>query len=262
MQPPTTITSLSNPAIKQARALRQRKARVETGLFLVEGLHHIGEALEAGWEVERVFHAPDLLTSSYGSELVESLQGQPGKLQPVSAQVIESLAEKDNPQGLVAVIRQRHADLRSIPAELPAAALVSPQDPGNVGTILRSLDAVGAGGMILVESNLDLFHPSVVRASMGSLFWKPVAAASMPDFVAWAHGLGRTIIGSSAHAKTDLRGFTPSGPWVLLLGSEQKGLTPEQLAACDRVLSLPMRGRVSSLNLAVAAGIMLYALTK
>ena len=262
MQPLPLITSLSNPTIKQVRALRQRKRRMETDLFLVEGLHHIGECLEAGWEVESLLYAPDMLVSEFGSGLIEGAVGKPGRLQPVSAHVMESLTEKENPQGLLAVVRQKHPDVRSLPWGSPAAALVSPQDPGNVGTILRTLDAIGGGGLILVDSNLDLYQHGVVRASMGSLFWKPVVQASFNEFLEWARGQGRQVIGTSAHARQDHRSFTPSDHWVLLLGSEQKGLSEEQLKACDTSLSLPMRGRVSSLNLAVAAGVLLYTLTK
>lgn len=256
------ITSLSNPTVKLARALHQRKQRMETGLFLVEGLHHIGEAFEAGWEVEWLLYASELLASDYGSKLVEEAAGLPTKLQPVSAQVMESLTGKDNPQGLLAIVRQKSPEVQEIPELLPVAALASPQDPGNVGAILRTLDAVGAGGLLMVDSNLDLYHPSVVRASMGSLFWKPILQVSFPEFLGWARGQGREILGTSAHADEDFRSYKASRSWALLLGSEQKGLTPEQLAACDRTLSLPMRGRISSLNLAVAAGILLYSLCK
>src|SRR5512134_4004229 len=161
------ITSLSNPLIKQARALRQKKARLASGSFLVEGIHHVGEAVEAGWDLEAVLYAPDLLTSQFARELIARLEIQP---QPVSAQVIEALADKENPQGILAIVRQRQARLADLGAVRTAVALVAPQDPGNVGTILRTLDAVGASGLLLLDSSVDSYHPSVVRASMGALF--------------------------------------------------------------------------------------------
>ena len=262
-QPP--ITSLSNPLVKQARALRQRKARVETGLFLVEGLHHVGQAVEAGWEVETLLYAPEFLSSNFARGLVERLEtSQPGRrptrVQAVSAQVMESLADKDNPQGLLALVAQR----RQVAADLRGAkklvALVSPQDPGNVGTILRTMDAIGADGLFLLEGGVDLYHPSLVRASMGAMFWKPIVQTSFEEFVLWARTRSVQVIGTSAHADVDYHTLVPHEPWVLLLGSEQKGLSREQTAACDVTVSLPMRGRVSSLNLAVAAGILLYVL--
>jgi TrmH family RNA methyltransferase len=130
-----------------------------------------------------------------------------------------------------------------------------------VGAILRTLDAVGADALFLLEGGADPYHPSCVRASMGALFWKPVVQASFEEFVSRARSRGWRLIGSSARGRTDDRELRRGRvPTVLLLGSEQKGLSAEQLAACDRVVALPMRGRSSSLNLAVAAGVLLYAM--
>ena len=133
------VTSLSNPLVKRVRALRQRKERTESGLFVVEGLHHVGEALEAGWDVDAILYAPDVLTSSFGSTLLAT---HPAMLQPVSWQVMESLAGKDNPQGILALVHQKHETLAELPTARRLVAVVNPQDPGNVGTILRTIDAV------------------------------------------------------------------------------------------------------------------------
>ena len=120
------------------------------------------------------------------------------------------------------------------------------------------MDAVGAETLFLLEGGVDLYHPTVVRSSMGAMFWKPIVHASFADFVAWARAGGYQLIGTSAHADVDYHTLVPQRPWVLVLGNEQKGLTPEQTAACDVTVSLPMRGRASSLNLSVAAGVLLY----
>jgi TrmH family RNA methyltransferase len=256
------ITSLSNPTIKQARALRQHKRRLEAGLFLVEGLHHIGEAMDAGWEIEMLFYAPDLLISEFGNQLVERAAASDVRLYPVSAQVMQSLSEKENPQGMIAVARQRNGYFEAIQNKSGLVALVSPQDPGNVGTILRTIDATGGGGLCLLDSSLDLYHPSLVRASMGTIFWKPVVQAPFSEFLEWARSDGIQLIGTSARAQVDYRTFTPRPVWALVMGSEQKGLSPQQLAVCDVSIALPMRGRASSLNLAVATGILLYSLGK
>ena len=252
------ITSLSNPLIKQARALHQKKARLESGTFLVEGIHHVGQAVEAGWVMESILYAPELLTSDFGRDLITRVGS---RAQPVSAQIMQSLADKDNPQGILAIVRQKQTRLdeglavRNIRC---AAALVSPQDPGNVGTILRTLDAVGADALFLLEGGVELYHPTVVRSSMGTIFWKPVIQASFDAFVAWARRGGYQLIGTSAHGEVDYQTLVPQIPWILVLGNEQKGLSTTQTGACDVAISLPMRGRVSSLNLAVAAGILLY----
>jgi RNA methyltransferase, TrmH family len=252
------ISSLSNPLAKHVRQLRQRKARSESDLFLVEGLHHVGEATEAGWDVETILYTPDVLTSSYGSTLLE---GNPDRLQPVSREVMESLADKENPQGILAVVHRRQHTLDGLGAVQHVVALVSPQDPGNVGTVLRTMDAVEADALLLVDGGVDPYHPTSVRASMGAIFWKPVIQTSFDALLAWSEKKGLQRIGTSAHAETDYRQFKPSAPWLLLLGSEQKGLSREHLTACNVVISLPMHGRASSLNLAVAAGILLYQLS-
>ncbi|MFN8387997.1 MAG: RNA methyltransferase [Anaerolineales bacterium] len=251
------LTSLSNPMIKQARALRQKKARAESGLFLVEGIHHVGEAVDAGWDVQSLLYAPELLTSKFAEELISRLGDKP---QPVSAEVMESLADKDNPQGILAVVHQRQTKFSASLLLQTAVALVSPQDPGNVGTILRTLDAVGADALFLLDGGVDLYHPTVIRSSMGAIFSKPVVSASFDEFLAWARARKFQLIGTSAHADAGYRTFTPTTPWILVLGSEQKGLSPEQMQACDITVSLPMQGRVSSLNLAVAASVLLYSL--
>ena len=249
------ITSLSNPLVKQARALHQKKTRNETGLFLVEGIHHVGEAFEAGWKIESVLYASGLLTSPFAHDLISRLSFQP---QPVTPQVMESMADKENPQGIIAIVRQRKMALKELQPVTRAVALVSPQDPGNVGTILRTLDAVGADALFLLEGGVELYHPSVVRASMGTIFWKPVVQTSFNEFLGWARDGKYQLIGTSAKADMDHRSLTRKEPWVLVLGNEQKGLSQEQAAACDVTVSLPMKGRVSSLNLAVAAGVLLY----
>ncbi|HJS20553.1 MAG TPA: RNA methyltransferase [Anaerolineales bacterium] len=264
------ITSLSNPLIKQARALHQKKARAESGLFLVEGIHHVGEAVAAGWDLESVLYAPQLLTSEFARDLISRLSIKP---QPVSVQVMESLADKENPQGLIALVHQRKINLDSFQLPPPAmakarcVALVSPQDPGNVGTILRTMEAVGADALFLLDpgagtrGSVELYHPAVVRSSMGTIFWKPVIQASFHEFLEWARREKFQLIGSSARGDVEFQTFAPALPWVLVLGNEQKGLSDEQTRECDVTVSIPMMGRISSLNLAVAAGILLYRFT-
>lgn len=257
------ITSLNNTLIKRARALHQKKTRLESGTFLVEGIHHVAEAVQAGWEVESILYAPELLTSTFARDLIARLSTKP---QPVSPSVMESLADKDNPQGLLAIVRQKQTRIDELKlSDAPgaqtirwAAALVSPQDPGNVGTILRTLDAVGADALFLLDGGVELYHPTVIRSSMGTLFWKPVIQTSFEEFVAWARSGKYQLIGTSAHGDVGYQTLVPQAPWILVLGSEQKGLSTSQTNACDVAVSLPMKGRVSSLNLAVAAGVLLY----
>jgi RNA methyltransferase, TrmH family len=257
------ITSRSNPKVKQARALRQPKARQASALFLVEGIHHVGEAIEAGAGIDSIYYAPELLKSEFGLQLVESQEKVGIPCYALAPEVFASIAEKENPQGILAMVRQRHARLKQLhPQNFDwGVALVSPQDPGNLGTILRAIDAVGASGLILLEEGVDPYHPSAVRASMGALFWYPVASSSFSEFAGWASAHGYHIYGTSAHASLDYRQIQSyARPRILLMGSEREGLSPTQAAICEQLIRLPMRGRATSLNLGVATGIFLYSM--
>ena len=272
-----TITSRSNPKIKQIRSLRQRKGRQATGFFLVEGIRHVGEAAAAGAVVDTaskdgahpwlvaIYYAPELLTSDFAFRLIgeQSAAGVP--CYTVSADVFASITDKENPQGILAIAQQHTTPISDLTPELfPwTVALVDAQDPGNIGTVLRTIDAVGAGALILLEHSADPFQPTAVRASMGTIFWHPLAQTGFDVFVEWANRQGYTIYGTSAHGSVDYRAVECyHRPAVLLMGSEREGLTPEQAAACHQLIRLPMRGHASSLNLAVSTGVFLYEMLR
>ena len=255
------ITSKANPKIKQIRALRQHKTRQAAGLFLVEGIRPVGEAIAAQAQVDCLVYAPGLLTSEYALSLVAAQAAQGIPTYPTTPDVFTSLAEKENPQGLLAVITQPHTSLASLnPANFGwGVAVVAPQDPGNVGAILRTIDAAGASGLILIEDSVDPYHPTAVRASMGALFWLPVVQVSFIEFSQWAADHAYQLYGTSAHASQDYSEVARyEQPCILLLGSEREGLSPEQIQICQHRVRLPMAGKTTSLNLAVAAGILLY----
>ena len=182
------ITSRANPKIKQVRALRQRKERDATGLFIVEGITHVAAALETEAQVEYVCYAPDLLISPFARELIEHESARGLPCYPATADVFESISEKDNPTGIIAVVHQKHRTLDDLTPDTfdLGVALVSPQDPGNIGSILRTIDAVDASGLILLDGGADVYHPSAVRASMGALFSKQVVSATFGGFARWA----------------------------------------------------------------------------
>lgn len=255
------ITSRSNARIKSARALLQRKQRDGSGKFLVEGIHHVGAAIEAEAHLEAVFYAPDLLQSEFARKLVEDAATTGVPCYPTTVEVFASLSGKENPQGILAVLRQPQARLAELkPNNFPwGVACVSPQDPGNVGAILRTVDAVGADGLILIDGGVDPYHPTAVRASMGALFRHPVVRTSFPDFSFWTKDNGYHVYGSSARGSVDYRQIPGyQRPAVLLVGSERQGLSEEHASICEQLVQLPMKGEVTSLNLAVAAGVLLY----
>jgi RNA methyltransferase, TrmH family len=263
MNTPERITSRSNPLIKFARSLRERKERSRSGKFLVEGIAHIGEASAAGWQIDSVLFAPELLESYFAMNMVTDFAARGIRTVSIPPDVLDSLAEKENPQGLIAIVDQKNALLDSLsPAEFRyAMALVSPQDPGNIGTILRTLDAVDADGLFLLDGGADQYHPSAVRASMGALFWKPVIKTTFDEFASWAKENHFQMVGTTVRATLDFREIKLNNQrLIIVMGSEQKGLSREQLEICDVSVKLPMHGKTSSLNLAVAAGVLLYNL--
>lgn len=266
----TTLTSRSNPKIKQIhQLLSQRKQRDSSGLFVAEGIRHVGEACAAPVQVEYIIYAPALLTSDFALRLVKEQSGLGVPCYEVAADVFASLANKENPQGIIAVVRQLRLaleDLSSVNFNF-GVALVAPQDPGNIGSILRTIDAVGASGLLLLDDpsnnkfSADPFHPNSVRASMGAIFWYPVVRSDFDNFSMWARENQYHTYGTSSHSTKDYLAIERyESPMVLLMGSEREGLTAAQSAVCDEMVRIPMQGRVTSLNLAIATGVMLYSI--
>ena len=259
----SVITSRQNEKVKLARALHSRKSREAEGRFLIEGTFHLGEAAATGAPLDFVLYAEEQLRGDFAPQLLADLGAKGVDCFAVSADVMDSIAGKDNPAGLLAVAKQNYTPLASFllsPSSL-LVALVEPADPGNLGTILRTADAVGAAGIILLEGGVDAYHPTAVRAGLGAHFWLPLAQASFNEFTAWAKAQGIQLCGTSARGGVDYREARYPRPLALLLGSEREGLSAEQRAACDQLVTLPIRGRATSLNLAVAAGVLLYAIS-
>jgi TrmH family RNA methyltransferase len=256
------ITSSANPTIRQIRGLRQRKEREASGLFFIEGIRLVGEAVQLGAAIEALLVAPELLTSPFAHDIVDRQRAGGARIIEMGAAVFADLSQKDGPQGLAAVVRQRWIDLAEVRLGAPPGwvALVEPADPGNLGTILRTADAVGAAGVILLGSATDPYDPAALRASMGAIFAMQLARASFEGFAAWKRASGAFLIGAADSAPTDYQSSTYPQPLVLLMGSERQGLSAEQQGLCDLMVSLPMRGRSDSLNLAVATGVLLYEL--
>jgi TrmH family RNA methyltransferase len=255
------IASRNNPTIKQIRALQQRKIRDQSGLFLIEGIRHVIEALETPERVESVVFAPDLLISPAGLDAIERARRHPQiNLIEVTSSVFQSLAQKDNPAGVSAVVRQQWQSLDAVLSQDNAlwVALVEVSDPGNLGTILRTCDAVGADGVILIGATVDPFHPTALRASMGAIFTNRLVRVDFDSFSQWKGRSGFTVIGAADNAPVDYRSIEYAAPLILLMGSERQGLSTAQKAVCDALVSIPMIGKGDSLNLSVATGVLLY----
>lgn len=254
------ITSFSNHRIKSIRKLDQKKYRQETGQFFIEGLRTVGEAVQTGAAIEALIIAPDLLVSEFGQTLLDHPSVKDLERIEVSAEVYEKIAHKDGPQGIGAIVRQDWQSLEAIqvnPNDL-WVALDAVSDPGNLGTILRTADAVGCRGLILLGNATDPFDPTAVKASMGAIFSLVKIQTNWRFFREWQLENRLMLVGTSDHAESDYQAVAYSLPLVLLMGSERHGLSLEMESACNQAVRIPMEGRSDSLNLAVATGVMLY----
>jgi len=259
------VTSLANPLIKDIKALALKKFRDQQNAFMAEGLKLVIDALDLGWQIRTLVFAK----AGRGNAAVEKVAARTvaagGTVLEVSEKVLVAITRRDNPQMVVGVFSQKFLALRDIRADNGDVwvALDRVRDPGNLGTVIRTVDAVGAKGVILVGDTTDPFSVETVRATMGSIFAVPVAKATTEAFLAWRGGFSGLVAGTHLKGAVDYRSVDFSrGPVLLMMGNEQQGL-PETLAAsCDRLLRIPQAGRADSLNLAVATGIMLFEIRR
>lgn len=255
------VTSTANPIIKAARALHQRKARAESGLFLAEGHKLVIDALSVGWAPQMIVALEPGADDEPVAQLAAHARTAGADVVFASPSVMEKLARRENPQTVVGVFEQRLTPLEDL-CTGTIVALEGPRDPGNVGTIIRTADGAGASGVILIGNSADPFGVEAVRATMGSLFHVPLARATPEAFAAYAEGFKGRIIGTHLAATTDFRALSPSEPQILLMGTEQSGLTDEMAARCTDLVKIPMAGQADSLNLAVATALTLYEMRR
>jgi RNA methyltransferase, TrmH family len=256
-----TITSAANPLVKRVRALADRRQRRRESAFVVQGIQPVWQAVEAGADIEVLLVAPELLRHRGALELADAQAAAGVRVAQLSGELFGRIADRDGPSGLAAIVRAAPAPLDSLVASPGAlfAALHTAGNPGNIGTIIRTASAASAAGVILIGPSADPYDPVAVKASMGALFTVPVVtAASAADFLAWARARGVTVAATSARAGVSCWDAALPLPLALLLGSEGSGLPDDLLGAADLQVAIPMTGTAESLNLAVAAGILLY----
>ena len=262
----TPITSAANGEVKLLRSLHDRKYRRKTGWFLAEGMRICTEALQLG-------HAPVRLVYVAGRELepglaalISACRDAGGRVLPVSENLLCRISRKDNAQIVMGAYAQAWTGLdEMISSSLPVGcwvALDRVRDPGNLGTIMRTADAVAAKGIILIDDCTDPYSVEAVRASMGAVFNVRLIQVTATDFSQFCQRWTGSIIGTSLTASADYRQADWSQPLVLLMGNEQAGLSDEMMRLCTQLVSLPMNGRSDSLNLAVATGVCLYEMLK
>jgi TrmH family RNA methyltransferase len=259
------ISSTSNPLIKRIRALDERKHRRREGAFFVEGLQPVWQAVEGGAQIETFVVAPELLVSEPAQRMIAEQEARGVRVARVARAIFASLSDREGPTGLAAIVRAQTIKLEdlSVRPDAPLVVLHEIGNPGNLGTIIRTADAAGAGGIILLGETTDPFAPAAVKASMGSLFAVPIAHLADPErFFAWATAHGVAVVTTSARATTTHWSADYPRPLALLFGSEGTGLPPEILARGDLQVTIPMTGTARSLNLAIAAGVLLYEIRR
>jgi TrmH family RNA methyltransferase len=255
------VTSLANPIIKDIKALTQKKGREETGTFMAEGLKLVIDALELGWTIRTLVYAKAAKEKPLVQQVAAKTVAAGGLVLEVNEKVISSVTRRDNPQMVVGIFDQRWKPLRDIrPTEGQTyVALDRVRDPGNLGTIIRTADAAGASGVILVGDCTDPFSLETVRATMGSVFAIPVARATVDEFLAWKKNAGADVVATHLAGSVDYRTIDYSKkPTIILMGNEQSGLPPELANKADKLARIPQQGRADSLNLAIATAVMLF----
>jgi TrmH family RNA methyltransferase len=259
------ITSLTNDRVKLIRSLDMRKARRETGLFVAEGASVLMTARENGWRPQILAHGAEARDGPAHRDLIDWALREGSESLEVSRAVLEKLAAKENPQNLMGVFEQRWSALpeaKSLAKSALWVALDEIRDPGNLGTIIRTVDAVGADGVILVGNCCDPYQREAVRASMGSLFAVPLVKTERDTFVDWAATWRGDRVGTHLDAASDYRVGSYEGPSLLVMGREGPGMSDEVAAVCNRLVKIPMAGKLDSLNLAVATALMLYEIKR
>jgi TrmH family RNA methyltransferase len=244
------------------RSLRDKKARRSEGLFLAEGLRILTEARDSGRLPEIVAFSAEGARHPLAAEIIAATEAAGGDAIETTPDILTKMSGKDNPQMLLGAYRQpdtglAHIDRAKAPLWIVAQAL---RDPGNLGTILRTGDAVGAGGLILIDDSADPFSVEAVRASMGALFTQAIATARWPEFIEWLRRGEGQLVGTSLKASQDYLAAEYRRPCFLLIGNEQQGLPADYEAECDLLVKIPMAGRADSLNAAMATAVMAFAI--
>jgi TrmH family RNA methyltransferase len=259
------VTSLANPLIKDIKALALKKFRDSQNAFMAEGLKLVIDALDLGWTIKTLVFAKSALGNAAVEKVAARTVAAGGTVLEVTEKVLSAITRRDNPQMVVGVFSQRYASLKDIRAKDGDVwvGLDRVRDPGNLGTVIRTVDAVGAKGVVLIGETTDPFAVESVRATMGSIFAVPVVKATAEAFLAWRKDFKGLVAGTHLKGAVDYRSVDYAGrPVLLLMGNEQQGLPDTLTAACDRLLRIPQAGRADSLNLAVATGVMLFEIRR
>jgi len=255
-----SITGFSNPLVKFLRSLRDKKHRKREQRFLAEGLRLLTDARLSGLLPEMLVMASGRDSHPLLDELEEAVAQAGGEIVEMDEAILVKVTGKDNPQAVAGVFAEFDTSLDRIDRQAAPIWLVAQamRDPGNLGTMIRTGDAVGAGGLILIDDCADPFSVEAVRASMGAVFTQQIGRASWSEFIAWLRNGDGQLVAASLRDAVDYRGAPYRAPCFLLVGNESQGLPLECEEACDLRVTIPMLGRADSLNAAVAGAVLAY----
>lgn len=255
------ITSTQNPRVKALTKFSKRRVRDEAGLFVIEGVRPIERTLAKGVVLKEVYICPELFSAS-GSEpeLIKKLSAAGADITQLAKEAFIKAAYREHPEGILAVAKQWPTGLETLHLSDNPLLIVleAVEKPGNLGTVLRTADAVGADGVIIADAATDIYNPNVVRASTGTLFSVPVAVADTPAVIDYLKRRNITIVVTTPHTNTTYTEADLTGPVAIVMGSEDKGLSETWLDACDVAVKLPMLGIADSLNVSAATVVLAY----
>lgn len=258
------LTSVQNPKIKQVLHLRDRPERDQTGHFLIEGYRELLRATDGGWKVDMLFVCPELFLGSNEPALIQRIASRGTQLFHCTEKVFRKISYRDRPDGLLAVAPQRRLSLDDLSKTVknPAAPLYvvaeAIEKPGNLGTILRSSDAVGVDGLIVCDRCTDIYNPNVVRASVGTLFTVPTVESKGEETLGWLREQGIDILAATPHAEKEFTQVDLTRPVAIAVGTEQLGLSERWMKQSTMQVRIPMMGVADSLNVAMATTLLLY----
>ncbi|MCO5229023.1 MAG: RNA methyltransferase [Thermomicrobiales bacterium] len=255
------ISSTANPLVKRIRALTDKRARKREGAFVVEGHQPVWRAVQGCWEIDTLIVAPDLVRNPAAFEMIEDLSAAGVRVAYLSSDLFARISERDGPAGIMAIVQQQQRSLASVSVTRDQTWVILHRvhNPGNLGTSIRTADAAGIAGIVLCGDCADIYDPVAVKASMGSIFAVPVIIEREFDTVrAWVTEQGIQLVGTSGYAEASHWDFDWNAPQAIVLGNEGDGLPDEVLNDCDSTVRIPMTGTVESLNLGVAAAILMY----
>jgi TrmH family RNA methyltransferase len=254
------ITSSQNPLIKEIKSFRSRKNRSKKGLFIIEGSKLFFEALNEEEKIASIFMSEQFLSTGESKEILAKAAARSIKTYALPDRLFKAISDTESPQGILAVIKARHRNINQLPTEGNLLVILETlQDPGNMGTIIRTADAAGFTGIIVSQGCVDVYNPKVLRSTMGSIFHIPLFFTdNLGETIQILKSKGTKIYaahlkGTSNYFQLDMHNDT-----AIIIGNESKGISAEIAALADELVKIPMIGKAESLNASVAAALLMY----